>query len=98
MVQEIYNLVFREGSNSMSMTDVTGATDMPLTTQELTYVGDGDIDGDNYVDGSQGQIKSIKYYNTGASSGAAARLKTLFYGDASLPASVTKIVISASTV
>ena len=53
------------------------------------YVKDADIDGKNYVNGSQGNIKNIKEYDK---NGNVMRTTTFYYRDSELPSNVTSIV------
>jgi len=52
----------------------------------------------NYVVGSAGQPKTIKEYDTGATSGAPAKLTTFHYTDSVNTTKATKIIETASTV
>lgn len=67
-------------------------------TYDVVYVQPADLAASAYVTGSSGQIKTMKQYNTGATSGARAKLTTYLYLDVNLPTKYTKITETITTV
>lgn len=57
---------------------------------QIDYVQVGDIDGVNYVTGSEGKAKTIREYNA---ENILISTTTISYGDATYPTRPTKIVV-----
>jgi len=79
-----------------SLTSETISTE--LDTYDLVPVLNADIDGVNYVEGSQGSIKTIKRYNSGALNGDYAILTTYKYSNSTFPKFYTNVTNTETTV
>lgn len=58
---------------------------------DLDYVVVGDVDGVNYVSGSEGQVKTIKEYLYDGATYTLKSTSTLYYSIVALPTKVTRI-------
>jgi hypothetical protein len=73
-----------------------GATSPNMTYLPIPVLA-GDI-GADYVSGSEGQIKTIKIYPTGAAGGSPAKLVTYKYSNATYPTFQTSVIETTITV
>lgn len=70
--------------NTFNVQEITG-----VSKTDYEYVKDADVDGKDYVDGSQGSIKKILEYNKNSS---LMRTTTFYYRDSELPENVTETI------
>lgn len=85
-----------------SGTPVAAIWNNPVIDANLDYIFTpivaGDIDGVNYVSGSEGNTKTIKVFAYGASIGSPALLYQFYYGNSSDASFVTRITTISVTV